>query len=216
MSIEIIKQRIRMIENNDFSLSNDIINEDSVRPGSYTQKDFDAISQRKDAKNLFYKLGAANTHANDAEKNIKSAFSTGSNRVTIGDLVDLPKDYEKYIFPIYKLLKRYGILTDDLDDTKFKPVTGYKLEPSRNSKINNKLVLQSRRDISIIFKNDLKDNSTQTNNKLVEMNIDLSSFKSKNSANINNFINELTRNKTSYKISNINNSGSEEYLIKFN
>ena len=144
MSIEIIKQRIRMIENNDFSLSNDIINEDSVRPGSYTQKDFDAISQRKDAKNLFYKLGAANTHANDAEKNIKSAFSTGSNRVTIGDLVDLPKDYEKYIFPIYKLLKRYG---------------------SRNSKINNKLVLQSRRDISIIFKNDLKDNSTQTNNK---------------------------------------------------
>ena len=48
------------------------------------------------------------------------------------------------------------------------------------------------------------------------MNIDLSSFKSKNSANINNFINELTRNKTSYKISNINNSGSEEYLIKFN
>jgi hypothetical protein len=212
MSIDKIKERIKMIEENNFN----IINEASINPGSYTKQDFDAISKSDNAKNLFYKLGAAGTNVNDAEKYIKSAFSGGSNRVTVGDLIQLPNDYAQDIFPIYKLLKKYNVLTDDLDDTRFTAIVGYKPERGRNFKINNKLVLQSSREIDFLFQKELDNKSTPTNNKLLQMSIDLSSFTSNNATSINNFINELTTNKTSYNISNINKIGSEVYLIKFN
>lgn len=212
MSIEKIKQRIKMIEDNDFST----INEIDEKPGQYTKQDFDAIAKSGDAGSTFARLGSAGAYAKSAEKNIKSAFSGSSDRVTIGNLLQLPTDYEPYVFPIYKLLKKYNILTDDLDDTKFTAIAGYKPEAARNFKINNKLVLQSSREIEFLFYSEISSDSDMSTNKLLEMSINLSVFASKQVTDITNFINELNANKTLYKISGVNNISGAKYLIKFN
>jgi hypothetical protein len=212
MSIEKIKQRIKMIEDNDFST----INEIDEKPGQYTKQDFDAIAKSGNAATTLTRLGSAGAYAKSAEKNIKSAFSGSSDRVIVGDLIQLPSDYESYVFPIYRLLKRYNVLTDDLDDTTFTAISGYKPEHGRNFKINNKLSLQSSREIEFLFSNEISINSVMSSNKLLEMSINLSFFTSKNAAGITNSINELTANKTSYKISDITNISGAKYLIKFN
>lgn len=216
MSIEKIKQRIKMIEDNDFST----INEAYQKPGQFdTQDDFDAIMKSTgdglDPASILNKLGSANSNSNKANSIIKSALS-GSNTLVIGDLLQLPTDYESYVFPIYKLLKKYNILTDDLDDTTFTATVGYKPEHGRNFKINNKLVLQSSREIEFLFYGEISSDSDMSTNKLSEMSINLSYFESKSAADITNFINELTTNKTSYKINNIINISGAKYLIKFN
>jgi hypothetical protein len=220
MSIEKIKQRIKMIEDNDFST----INEAYQKPGQFdTQDDFDAIMKstggtvfnKLDPASILNKLGSANSNSNKANSIIKNALS-GSNTLVVGDLLQLPTDYESYVFPIYKLLKKYNILTDDLDDTTFDATVGYKPEHGRNFKINNKLVLQSSREIEFLFYGEISSDSDMSTNKLSEMSINLSSFESKSAADITNFINELTTNKTSYKINNITNISGAKYLIKFN
>ena len=211
MSIEKIKQRIKMIEDNDFST----INEIDEKPGQYTKQDFDAIAKSGNAATTLTRLGSAGAYAKSAEKNIQSAFSGSSDRVIVGNLLQLPADYESYVFPIYKLLERYNVLTDDLDNTTFTARSGYKPEAARNFKINNKLVLQSSREIEFLFSNEISSDSDMSTNKLLEMSINLSFFTSKNAAGITNSINELKANKTSYKISDITNSGAK-YLIKFN
>lgn len=212
MSIEKIKQRIKMIEDNDFST----INEIDEKPGQYTKQDFDAIAKGGEAGDTFARLGSAGAYAKSAEKNIKSAFSGGSDKVIVGDLFQLPSDYESYVFPIYKLLKKYNILTDDLDDITFKAVVGYKPERARNFKINNRLVLQTSREIDFLFYNEISSVSKNSTSKLLEMNINLSIFASKQATDITNFIDELDNNKTSYKISDITNISGAKYLIKFN
>ena len=214
MSIEKIKQRIKMIEDNDFST----INEIDEKPGQYTKQDFDAIAKSGDAGSTFARLGSAGAYAKSAEKNIKSAFSGSSDRVVVGDLFQLPNDYESYIFPIYKLLEKHRVLTNDLDQTTFNAISGYKPESSRNFKIKNKLVLQSGREIEFLFHGEISNTSDLKNNKILEMSINLESFRANNTTGIINFTTELNANRNLYHIHTITptTKTSAKYLIKFN
>jgi hypothetical protein len=209
MSIDKIKERIKMIEENNFNIINEV-----TTPGSYTKKDFDAIATSKDAAKTFYKLGKANTHASDAERLIKNALS-GSNNVNIDDeKIDLPKDYNKEVYSIYALLKKHNILTKEINDVTFEAKNSYRITSEKNYTINNKLVLPPYNEIELLFKGEINDQSKSNNNKLLSIIINLKQF-AKEVTKINNFLNELNANKSKYNIKEINKIIDNKYIIKF-
>jgi hypothetical protein len=221
MSIEKIKQRIQMIESNDFTLNNEPINE--VISG--TQKDVEQIFKPND-NNLLNKLinkarrglglsdrdrGLLNALAG-SDKNHRDIQSTvdrvlrggDSSRVDIdGQTENLPKQHANTIHKIYGLMKTHNVLTNELNSSNFTPQFGYIRSRSPQSQIVDTLVLLKSKLISIQFNDDKLTN-------LVRMNI--KNNRKFNQNDFQNFYNELNNNKSRYGVSGVSLTNSGQLI----
>lgn len=200
MSIEIIKQRIRMIENNDFSLSNDTLNEAI----SGSEKDIRPLFEPKIKSSLIdkirSKLGFDRNHTTlnaigTSDKNSKDIQSMVDRRLrntyvnVDNKYFDIPKKDENKIFKIYKLIKDKNINISDLDNN-YRPKTGY----SKAGNNDNILILRKSNSIEIRY-----DDEKLTNlESMVIIN------KKYNNSDFSDLANELNINKRNYNITKVN------------
>ena len=200
MSIEIIKQRIRMIENNDFSLSNDTLNE-AISGG---EKDIRPLFEPKIKSSLIdkirSKLGFDRNHTTlnaigTSDKNSKDIQSMVDRRLrntyvnVDNKYFDIPKKDENKIFKIYKLIKDKNINISDLDNN-YRPKTGY----SKAGNNDNILILRKSNSIEIRY-----DDEKLTNlESMVIIN------KKYNNSDFSDLANELNINKRNYNITKVN------------
>lgn len=210
MSIEKIKERIRMIENNDFTTTGETINE--VLKGS--QQDIEQVFKPNDRSVLNQlmnkvKRGLGLSDRDQKLLNIMSKTDQntreiqyaadqllrggGATRVDIdGRTVDLPTKHHRDIYKIYALMKTHRVLpAADLDQNTFNSKFSYLI--SSTNLEGDTLVLLKGKSISIIFNDDkLTD--------LVGMVIKNRAF---NQNDFRSFYNDLNNNKSSYNINNV-------------
>jgi hypothetical protein len=203
MSIEIIKQRIRMIENNDFSLSNDTLNEAI----SGSEKDIRPLFEPKDTLigKIKTKLGFndRNTDILNAigvsDKNSKDIQSMVDRRlrntyVNVNDsnaYLDIPKKDKNIIFNIYKTIKNNNINISDLDSN-YNPKIGYVKTGS-----NDNILSLKKSDLIQIYYDD--ENLTNLKSMVIFNKNNRYSNKS-----FSDLANELNVNKKNYKINTVN------------
>lgn len=196
MSIDKIKQRIKMIESNDFTLKESYVN--------LSQSDYDTIIQNRTGMKTMSDITRGLDHATDANNVAKSALNV-QTKYFIGHVVQLPAKHEKYVFAIYKLLKQHKMLSKYINDNNFIASKQYTVD-TIDDKTENKLKLNPKNDIILFFKPNIKDGV------LYEMHIkDLSQY---NNENISNFVNDIETNKRQLNISNISKTGTEYPVIK--
>lgn len=203
MSIEIIKQRIRMIENNDFSLSNDTLNEAI----SGSEKDIRPLFEPKDTLigKIKTKLGFndRNTDILNAigvsDKNSKDIQSMVDRRlrntyVNVNDsnaYLDIPKKDKNIIFNIYKTIKNNNINISDLDSN-YNPKIGYVKTGS-----NDNILSLKKSDLIQIYYDD--ENLTNLKSMVIFNKNNRYSNKS-----FSDLASELNVNKKNYKINTVN------------
>jgi DNA-binding PadR family transcriptional regulator len=210
MSIDKIIERIKMIENNDFSLSNDIINEDiSLNPD-----DFNTFFGKSDYKTVdnISKLDASLSNADSLHNKWMNKGGNMDVNINFSDKLtidssrgaeDLPKKDHSVIYKIYTAIKNKGLLTKDLDQSTFKPKKGY-----FRTKKGNELVLLDDKKIIVEFNND----------KLTKLTSLILSRDKKNVtiANFTDLFNEFDNNKSKYNINSISLvNGGNDIVIKF-
>ena len=185
MSIEIIKQRIRMIENNDFSLSNDTLNEDI----SGSEEDIRALFEPNRNRNTLNAIAKVDKNSRDIQSTVDSVLRGGA-RVNIDNkYFDIPKKDTNIIFKIYKTIKDKNINISDLDDN-YNPNTGY----SKAGNNDNILILRKSNSIEIRY-----DDEKLTNlESMVIIN------KKYNNSDFSDLANELNINKRNYNITKVN------------
>lgn len=203
MSIEIIKERIRMIESNDFSLANDTLNEAI----SGSEKDIRPLFEPKDTfiGKLKTKLGFndRNTDILNAigvsDKNSKEIQSMVDRRlrntyVNVNDsntYLDIPKKDKNIIFNIYKTIKNKNINISDLDSN-YNPKIGYVKIGS-----NNNILSLKKSDLIQIY----YDDENLTNLKSIVIFNKNNRYSNKSFSDL---ANELSVNKKNYKINTVN------------
>ena len=203
MSIEIIKQRIRMIENNDLSLSNDTLNEAI----SGSEKDIRPLFEPKDTLigKIKTKLGFndRNTDILNAigvsDKNSKDIQSMVDRRlrntyVNVNDsnaYLDIPKKDKNIIFNIYKTIKNNNINISDLDSN-YNPKIGYVKTGS-----NDNILSLKKSDLIQIYYDD--ENLTNLKSMVIFNKNNRYSNKS-----FSDLASELNVNKKNYKINTVN------------
>lgn len=185
MSIEIIKQRIRMIENNDFSLSNDTLNEAI----SGSEEDIRALFEPNRNRTTLNAIAKVDKNSRDIQSTVDSVLR-GGTRVNIDNkYFDIPKKDTNIIFKIYKTIKDKNINISDLDDN-YNPNTGY----SKAGNNDNILILRKSNSIEIHY-----DDEKLTNLKsMVIIN------KKYNNSDFSDLANELNINKRNYNITKVN------------
>jgi hypothetical protein len=208
MSIDKIKERIRMIESNDFNVINEAI--------SGSESDIAPLFKPKDTLigKLKTKLGF-NDRNHDvlnaigvSDKNSKDIQSMVDRRlrntyVNVNDsnmYLDIPKKDKNIIFNIYKTIKNKNINISDLDSN-YNPKIGY-VKTGNNDNI---LSLKKSDLIQIYY-----DDENLTNLK------GLSVFNKNNIFNSQDFINafnELNNNKGNYRIKQVTINNKEIKII---
>ena len=208
MSIDKIKERIRMIESNDFNVINEAI--------SGSESDIAPLFKPKDTLigKLKTKLGF-NDRNHDvlnaigvSDKNSKDIQSMVDRRlrntyVNVNDsnmYLDIPKKDKNIIFNIYKTIKNKNINISDLDSN-YNPKIGY-VKTGNNDNI---LSLKKSDLIQIYY-----DDENLTNLK------GLSVFNKNNIFNNQDFINasnELNNNKRNYRIKQVTLNNKEIKII---
>jgi hypothetical protein len=208
MSIDKIKERIRMIESNDFNVINEAI--------SGSESDIAPLFKPKDTLigKLKTKLGF-NDRNHDvlnaigvSDKNSKDIQSMVDRRlrntyVNVNDsnmYLDIPKKDKNIIFNIYKTIKNKNINISDLDSN-YNPKIGY-VKTGNNDNI---LSLKKSDLIQIYY-----DDENLTNLK------GLSVFNKNNIFNSQDFINafnELNNNKGNYRIKQVTLNNKEIKII---
>jgi hypothetical protein len=202
MSIEKIKERIRMIENNDFT-TNKIISED-LRGSA---KDFKTIFTKADDKTIdnISKLDATLNKTNDLHS---KWMGDNAPKITIDGRYsnkkeDIPNKDKNTIFKFYTELKNRNILPNDLTSNSFKPKNGY-----FRSKKGDTLTLFNQKLITLKF-NDKK----LTNLVGLIINRDKQNV---SSTDFNDFFNEIDNNKTNYSVKNTQlTNGNDTIEINF-
>ena len=203
MSIEIIKQRIRMIENNDFSLSNDTLNEAI----SGSEKDIRPLFEPKDTLigKIKTKLGFNDRNTDIlkaigvSDKNSKDIQSMVDRRlrntyVNVNDsnaYLDIPKKDKNIIFNIYKTIKNNNINISDLDSN-YNPKIGYVKTGS-----NDNILSLKKSDLIQIYYDD--ENLTNLKSMVIFNKNNRYSNKS-----FSDLASELNVNKKNYKINTVN------------
>lgn len=196
MSLEKIKQRIKMIENNDFNIN------ESVYSPKLDQDDVDTLKADYDTHVSVTKASKAVSGAEKIARDTLGGDSSGDlPNNSSGNYINLPSQYDKQVSPILSLVKKYNI-TDDVD-TNGKPVFGY-TKPVFKGGRNNTLLLQKSGIVQIEFIDD-------SLSKLKSINV--KKYKSKPS-NVDAFFNDVTKNKNKYGIVSVVNT-TKFIVIKF-
>ena len=202
MSIEKIKERIKMIEENNFEI-NEITGTLNIDPNKLdtVTKDISKTKGKGHAVQTdFTKAGAALGYANKARNTISGAFNNDVN-VYIGNDVTIPNEHNQKIEAVYELLKNNNALPkSEVDLSTKKPVFGY-------SQNGNTAKLKKSGYITIIF----DDDSFTT---LKGMVLDFKIFKI-GQQHIKNIENALNQDKSSLDIDNVVNNGTN-IQIEFN
>lgn len=195
MSIEIIKERIRMIESNDFNIINEAI--------SGSEKDIRPLFEPKDTligkiktklgfndrnTDILNAIGVSDKNSKDiqsmVDRRLRNTYVNVDNKY-----FDIPKKDEDKIFKIYKLIKDKNINISDLDNN-YKPKTGY----SKAGNNDNILILRKSNSIEIHY-----DDEKLTNlESMVIIN------KKYNDSDFSDLANELNINKRNYNINKVN------------
>ncbi len=224
MSIEKIKERIRMIENNDFTTTGETINE-VLRGGEEDMEQVFKANDRGILNKLMNKVKRG-LHLSDRDQKLLYIMSKtdqntrdiqqaadqllrggGATRVEIDSkTTDLPTKHETDVFKIYQLMKRHNILpASDLDPNTFKSKNRYLIRSTSSE--DDTLVILNSKLISIQF-NDLSLTD------LVRMVIKYSN--SFNQNDFRNFYNELNNNKSQYNVASTSiTSGGKSIIINF-
>lgn len=208
MSIEKILQRIKMIENDDFTTTGETLNE-SIKGSA---EDMKAIFAQR--KGLLPKVrsflglrdrdsgmddtlaGLARTDKNtrDIQASADKLFNTDrATRVNLGR-EDIPGKDRAVIYKIFDLMKQHKVLPlNDLGQN-YKPKYGYTREDSQNGK-DDVLVLSRSQAISIYY----------NDNKLSNLvSLELSNKNRKfNRNDFNAFYNDINGNKSTYRVSGV-------------
>jgi hypothetical protein len=209
MSIDKIKERIRMIENNDFVITGDTLNE--AITGS--EDDMKAIfAQRKGmlpklrsmlglrdrdsgSDNTLVTLSKADKNTRDIQAAADRLFnSDGATRINMNNSENIPsKDHSK-VHKIFDLMKKHNILPlNDLGQNN-NPKYGYVRSNSQNGQ-NDVLVLLKTQSIQLQYDDDKLT-------KLISMVIS-NRNRRVNQNDFNAFYNEIDTNKTTYGVSNL-------------
>jgi hypothetical protein len=209
MSIDKIKERIRMIENNDFVITGDTLNE--AITGS--EDDMRAIfAQRKGmlpklrsmlglrdrdsgSDNTLATLSKADKNTRDIQAAADRLFNTdGATRINMNNSENIPsKDHSK-VHKIFDLMKKHNILPlNDLGQNN-NPKYGYVRSNSQNGQ-NDVLVLLKTQSIQLQYDDDKLT-------KLISMVIS-NRNRRVNQNDFNAFYNEIDTNKTTYGVSNL-------------
>ena len=152
MSIEKIKDRIRMIEENNFEID-EIVGRNVFKPTDIQN----IISASGDSSNNIFKS------ISKMDRNLKNVNATadkilgGSSTVIITDdtVVSLNQIHQKTVQDIYEILNNHGILTPEINPSTWEPMSSY------NAKhINNILSLYTYKNGMVrLYFND--DNQTK-------------------------------------------------------
>jgi hypothetical protein len=202
MSIDKIKERIKMIEENNFNIINEAISGSETEitplfnPNSLMgkiKKKFGFNDRDQGALNAIAKV---DKNSRDIQSTVDSVLR-GGTRVNIGDNVEIPKKDINTIINIYKAINNKNIKISDLDSN-YKPKTGY-------TKNKNILTLEKQDLVQIYY-----DDENLTNLK------GLSVFNKNNIFNNQDFINasnELNNNKRNYRIKQVTLNNKEIKII---
>jgi hypothetical protein len=210
-----------MIENNDFVITGDTLNE--AITGS--EDDMRAIFKPNDSnllnklmnkarrglglsdrdRSLLNALAGSDKNHRDIQSAVDRVLRGGdSTRVDInGQTENLPKQHANTIHKIYGLMKTHNVLTNELNSSNFTPQFGYIRSRSPQSQIVDTLVLLKSKLISIQFNDDKLTN-------LVRMNI--KNNRKFNQNDFQNFYNELNNNKSRYGVSGVSLTNSGQLI----
>jgi len=220
MSIEKIKQRIQMIESNDFTLDNEPINEvvtakqkdveQTFKPNTFSLNNLLnkvrrglGLSDRD--RNLLSTITTTDSNTREIQAAADRLLRGGdATRVDIdGQTENLPRQHSNSIHRIYGLMKKHNVLTNELSGSNFTPQFGYVRGRSPQSQIGDTLVLLKSKLISIQFNDDKLTN-------LVRMNI--KNNRKFNQNDFQNFYNELDNNKSRYGVSGVSLTNSGQLI----
>jgi hypothetical protein len=195
MSIEKIKQRIKMIEENDFSI-NEATYASNLEP--------DDVSALKADKSTHDSVRKASKAVSNAERIARDTLggigSDGDSYDTNSshDYIQIPDQFGAQVYPILALVKKYN-LTDDINSSG-KPIFGFN-KPVFKGGRSNTLVLQKSQIIQVEFVDD----------KLSKLkSINVKKYKSA-PASVSAFYNDINKNKTNYKVSSVTNT--EKFIV---
>lgn len=195
MSIEKIKERIRMIENDDFS-TKEIVSED-------INLSRDEIGKFLDPKNK--KSVKAASIGFDAADKVSSAhselFGRGVKFSSDNKIKSLPQNIQNIVNPIFAQMESLNILPDDLTPSTYQPKNGYDI-----SRRGNRLTLANDSEISLQFNSTKLDviNTMYINN--------IGNF---NQNDFNKFYNVLYNNRSKLNIKDVKISGQKVIQIEF-
>jgi len=184
MSIEKIKNRIVMIENNDFTIKEVITGSDSDLDALFTKADDSAL---KAVANVDYSI--------DKTKDLYNKWM-GGEKINNDDPInknskpeDIPTKDHSIVHEIYKEMEKRNILPNDLEKGTFKPKYGY-----LRNQTGVKLILFKEKLISVLY-SDAKLMDIKSMNILIGNKVSNNDFV--------DFYTELDRNRTKYKINKI-------------
>lgn len=216
MSVDKIKERIRMIENNDFTTDGDVVDEAIYGSKGEVGKLFEPnniglINKLKNKiksglglsttdQELLKTLSVSDRNTNDIQSAADQLLGGGTKVFVGGDEYQIPTQYQSIIFPIYALMKQHKVLTNEIDHNSYKAMNGYMRTTLRHSQMENVLVLMKKKLIIVEFDNEKFSNLVRLyikNNR----NFDQNDFQG--------FFNDLNNNKSKYKINSasLTNSG---------
>jgi hypothetical protein len=195
MSIEKIKERIKMIEDNDFT-TNEIISED-------INLNRDEIGKFLDPKNNLVVKAASKGFANTNKVASAHAelFSGGLKFSSDNKVKALPQNIQNLLKPIFNEMENLGVLPNDLTPNNYIPKSGYVIGYK-----GNRLILDEENEISLQF----------TGRKLDVLDtmfiVNVGNF---NQNNFNTLYNNLNNNKGNFNIKNIKLNGRNTIQIEF-
>lgn len=190
MSIEKIKQRIKMIEENDFNIT-EVTYASNLEP--------DEIDALKADDSTYAAVKNATTAVSNAEKIARNTLNVGSTQQTpSGEYFQLPEEFNKQVYPILVLIKKYNI-TDDIESTG-KPIFGF-TKPVFKGGRSDTLVLQKSQIVQIQF----------TDNNLAKIkSINVKKYKA-NPNNVDAFYKDINKNKDIYNFTSVTNT--EKFIV---
>ena len=197
MSIDKIKERIKMIESNDFNLVNEYrldLPKDAVRSLADDPKLRDRVTG---------KISKAFSTIDQARAIAKRGLS-GSAKVNVGNEIIrvLDPEVQNKVNDVFNLMRNHQILTDEID-TQNRPVYGYELNQNATTQTTNSLILLKKGNIVLEFHdNDLKD--------IFRLSIRFGrGFKTND---VNSFVNDLRQNSSNLGIANIGFNSNNQFV----
>lgn len=219
MSIEKIKERIRMIENDDFSINDNNLVE-NIKGDEKTIKHLfkpnnkNKLAQIKNKikrglglsdvdREFLTLMGKSSQNTKDIQAAADQLLRRGGRVDLTGQETDLPSNHKSVISKIYGLMKVHNLLTNEINPTNLTATYGYTRVTSPNSNNLDTLALLKSGYVTIQFSDDKLTN-------LVRINV-----KNNNKFNNNdfqNFHNELNNNMRNYNIRKVSLTNSNRLI----
>lgn len=203
MSIDKMKDMIRMIESEDYSI-NELVT-------SLNQNDVEALKKASDPSGLLQKMGFKQTDAQrilqklgaadaniDKGRAIANKALGGASAVAIGDYFeDDPSGVRDKVHAIFTVLSDFGCLTNEIDSTDFSAAGGYK-------KFDNQLRSQRKAMVTLVYDNEQLDTLMNIRFKVTDF----------DAVDVDECVDELNRNRSVLGIRRASVINSFEKLIK--